>query len=292
MQRPTVDVAVVMRNEAEHLPALIGGLRAQDYPLGRIHFVFADNGSTDGSADLAENLLAGLNAIVLRLKRNVGFTGGYLRALERCHSEMLALINADTKPEPNWLGALVDRMQSDPGIGICESRQMPLELDKPYDPETGETSWCSGGGMLIRRKALDEVGFFDPIFFIYFEDVDLCWRMWLNGWKCVYVPQSAYHHYGPAEQRDPTALPPARRLQYIRNRWYMSMIYGSAYDILHSAAALLSPTRLAGSPEIAAGTLSAFANMFHLLQRRRLIGRKRSPYVSLSRMSVGVKNTQ
>ncbi|MBN2566435.1 MAG: glycosyltransferase family 2 protein [Candidatus Eisenbacteria bacterium] len=289
MRRPSVDVAVVMHNEASHLPALIDALRAQDYPQEQTHFVFADNASTDGSFALARRLLSGVDATVIRFRRNYGFAGGYVRALDHCRGELLALINADTEPEPPWLRALVDRMLDDPAVGVCEARQMPLELDKPYDPVTFETSWCSAGGMLIRRRALDDVGFFDPIFFIYFEDVDLCWRMWLNGWKCVYVPGSAYRHSGPVHERGPSSLPPRRRLCSVRNRWYMSVIYGSPSDVLRSTAAMLSPGRWSAGIEVCLGAVRALGDIFHLLHRRRRHARRHSPRVDFSKISVGVK---
>ena len=289
MNRPSVDVAVVMRNEAEHLPALIDGLRALDYPPEKLRFLFADNASTDDSPALARSLLAGLDATIVRFPRNLGFAGAYARLLVHCTGEMLALINADAKPDRRWLRALVERMRRDDDAGVCESRQSPIELDKPFDADTGETSWCSAGGMLIRRRALDEVGFFDPAFFIDFEDVDLCWRMWLSGWRCVYVPDSVYEHYGPAEEGDSSSLPPERRLCRVRNRWFMSLIYGSARDVLGSTAAMLAPRRLLSGPTFAIGALAAFGQALHLLGRRRALRGRRSPWVDLDKMSVGVK---
>jgi GT2 family glycosyltransferase len=73
---------------------------------------------------------------------------------------------------------------------------MPREHPKTWDKATGETSWCSGAAALVRRQAFDEVDGFDArFFFMYCEDVDFSWRLWLAGWKCVYVPNAAVQHF-------------------------------------------------------------------------------------------------
>jgi GT2 family glycosyltransferase len=60
-----------------------------------------------------------------------------------------------------------------------------------------EVDWVSGACMAIRREALDDVGLLDERFFMYWEDADLCKRMWESGWKVVYFPQpSVVHHIG------------------------------------------------------------------------------------------------
>jgi GT2 family glycosyltransferase len=106
------------------------------------------------------------------------------------------LLNPDSRLEKDCLETLLARAQSDERIGICEARQSPREHWKAWDKTTGETSWCSGAASLIRRKAFDEVrGFDERLFFMYCEDVDLSWRLWQKGWKCVYVPTAVVQHF-------------------------------------------------------------------------------------------------
>jgi GT2 family glycosyltransferase len=91
---------------------------------------------------------------------------------------------------------LLDRAKQDPAIGMCEARQSPREHPKTYDPKTGETTWCTGAAVLIRRNVFEALGAFDErIFFMYCEDVDLSWKVWLHGWKCTYVPDAVVRHY-------------------------------------------------------------------------------------------------
>lgn len=67
-----------------------------------------------------------------------------------------------------------------------------------------EVDWITGAVLLLRKKALDQVGLFDERFFLYFEDEDLCARMWRKGWEVVYIPQAkAYHVHIAAGRNKP-----------------------------------------------------------------------------------------
>jgi GT2 family glycosyltransferase len=111
-------------------------------------------------------------------------------------AEFMFLLNPDAELEPGCLERLLGRAESDPRIGICDARQAPREHPKAFDPATGETTWCSGAAALIRRKAFEDVGGFDErLYFMYCEDVDVSWRMWIKGWKCVYDRDAVVRHY-------------------------------------------------------------------------------------------------
>jgi GT2 family glycosyltransferase len=111
-------------------------------------------------------------------------------------AEYMFLLNPDTELEPRCLELLLERAESNDGIAMCEARQIPREHPKAFDPSTGETTWCSGAAVLIRRSAFNEAGGFNErLYFMYCEDVDLSWQLWLRGWKCVYVPEAAVKHF-------------------------------------------------------------------------------------------------
>jgi GT2 family glycosyltransferase len=111
-------------------------------------------------------------------------------------AEFMFLLNPDTELEPDCLEKLLVRAQSDERIGICEARQFPREHPKAYDSTTGETTWCSGAAALVRRRAFEALGGFDErLYFMYCEDVDLSWRMWLRGWTCVYLRDAVVAHH-------------------------------------------------------------------------------------------------
>ena len=68
-------------------------------------------------------------------------------------------------------------------------------IPKAVDSRTGETTWCSGAAALIRREAFEQInGFDERLYFMYCEDVDLSWKLWIRGWKCIYVPEAVVRH--------------------------------------------------------------------------------------------------
>ncbi len=193
--QPEVDLLVVVHNSRRWIPGLLESLQRISIP---INGYFIDNGSSDGTPDL---LAAAAGTLpfpvhVLRSLRNNGFARGMNLLANQSQARFMFLLNPDTELEPGCLENLLARAQSDDRIGICDARQTPREHPKAWDRSTGETTWCSGAAALIRRKAFEEVGGFDErLFFMYCEDVDLSWKLWLLGWKCVYEPAAVVQHF-------------------------------------------------------------------------------------------------
>jgi len=190
-----VDVLVVLHNSRQWIPNLLLSLRDITVPF---RVLFLDNASMDGTADSLALEIPSLpfRAHVLRSIHNNGFARGVNLLAAQSTAEFMFLLNPDTRLEKNCVETLLTRANSDERIGICEARQSPREHPKAWDKTTGETSWCSGAAALIRRKAFDEVqGFDERLFFMYCEDVDFSWRLWLKGWKCVYVPTAVVQHF-------------------------------------------------------------------------------------------------
>ncbi|MDP2587370.1 MAG: glycosyltransferase family 2 protein, partial [bacterium] len=89
---------------------------------------------------------------------------------------------------------LVMRALQERGVGMVEAAQQPHEHPKWFDQKTQETPWCSGAVTLIKRTALLRTGVFDERLFMYCEDVDLSWRMWSKGYRCIYEPRAKVTH--------------------------------------------------------------------------------------------------
>jgi GT2 family glycosyltransferase len=176
------------------IPSLIQSLRSISIPVTAY---FLDNGSHDGTADaIAESLnILPFRAYLHRSLHNNGFARGINLVAAQGSGEFLFLLNPDTEIEPRSVEKLLARADSDPRIGICEARQSPREHPKTFDSVTGETTWCSGAAALIRREAFREVGGFDErLYFMYCEDVDLSWKFWIRGWKCIYLREAVVRH--------------------------------------------------------------------------------------------------
>jgi hypothetical protein len=126
--------------------------------------------------------------------QNRGSAGGNNDLFRLSGSDLVLIINPDCYASPSLLFRLGEAL-SDPGVGIVEARQVPLEHPKEFDRRTGDTSWASGSCMLIRRSLIDRIGGFDEdSFFMYCDDVDLSWRARLAGYRVVYQPTACVFH--------------------------------------------------------------------------------------------------
>lgn len=195
---PSIDIVTLSYNSSQYISKYLDALEAIDYPKERLNVLIVDNASGDGSADKIEKEIIDRGIDFVQLYRsdiNTGFTGGNNIAFRLSKADYVLLLNIDTEITSDCIEALVKRAEFDEEIGMVEARQTPNEHPKYFDKNSGETSWCSGACVLIRRNALGDAGFFDEKFFLYCEDVDLSWRMWSQGWKCVYEPTALCKHY-------------------------------------------------------------------------------------------------
>lgn len=123
------------------------------------------------------------------------------------------LLNPDTIPDRAALGRLRERF--DPRrTGQVEARQWPSEHPKEYDLTTGRTPWASGACTLVNSAMFDAAGGFDPIYFMYCEDVDLSWQSWLQDKEVIYAPEAGVMHF--------TGL-----LHYRHDRYYLEHFYSA-----------------------------------------------------------------
>jgi GT2 family glycosyltransferase len=191
---PEIDVLVVLYNSSRFIQPLLDSLSRVKTPTT---LYLLDNHSTDDTADRVAAALPGLPMRVsfLRSRHNNGFANGVNLLARQGKNDFLFLLNPDAELEDGCLERLLSRVQCDPAIGMCEARQQPREHHKTYDRLTGETSWCTGAALLVRRKAFEDLGGFDDRFFMYCEDIDLSWKFWLRGWRCLYVPDAVVRHY-------------------------------------------------------------------------------------------------
>lgn len=225
-EQPLVaSVIVLAYNDKQYLEACLSSLLDQDMPAEDYEVIYADNSSTDGSADfVAEHFPA---VRVLRLEENYGFADGNNRAAEATQGRYIAFQNSDTVAHQRWLPELVKAIESDPMVKACHPPGVPLnfggynEREKPVergvmceltrygyvdftenrlDGDKVPTLFIAGGSLLIDPEIHDQLKYyFDPTYFIYNEDTDLGLRINNLGYKVLYVPSAACYH-----QRDPS----------------------------------------------------------------------------------------
>ncbi|HWP41978.1 MAG TPA: glycosyltransferase family 2 protein [Blastocatellia bacterium] len=272
--QPAVDIVTVSFNSARYLAKYIEALCAVDYPHNKLKLIVVDNASHDDSAEVAAALLPRLPFAheQIHSDRNLGFAGGCNRGAMAGSAPFLLFLNPDTQVAPDMIRRLVERAMSEPRAGLVEAAQEPFELAKWRDPDSNYTDWCSGAAVLARREAFIEVGLFDTFFFpAYREDVDLSWRMWLAGWKCVYEPSARVRHdtVPPDGKQKPVQV----RLS-IRFSFAMRMIYdsprGAASHLVRGLRYLVSPrTDSLMRRAVAEGLWTTVRSIRYLLGRRR-----------------------
>lgn len=228
---PTIAILTPNFNGAQYIERFFSAIENIDYPKEKLTLIFIDNASRDLSVEHVRRMSRSTN-VKIRLivnKSNLGFARScnlvLLNKTER--SDFFLIVNNDAEIERDCVRYLVAKMGSSNQIALCEARQLPTAHPKPFDLATGNTSWCSAATLLIRTAAVRLVGGFDGNFFMYCEDVDLSWRMWLNGFRCVYVPEATCLHK-VSEAKDAESF----RVYYrVRNGMFMRWIYGSPFDI-------------------------------------------------------------
>ncbi|MFO0704596.1 MAG: glycosyltransferase family 2 protein [Candidatus Andersenbacteria bacterium] len=269
---PTVDIVTVFYNGARHVTRYLEAIRALDYPPDRLHLFLLDNGSTDTTLALLRAQTAGLTVTLVAVGTNKGFTGGCNVALRACQADYILLLNPDTRIAPEALKTLVMRAEQERGIGIVEAAQQPVEHPKWFDQQTQETPWCSGAVSLLRRRALLRTGVFDERLFMYCEDVDLSWRMWAKGYRCVYEPRAkVWHEQGVKSAKG------GEREYYLafRNGLMLRFVYGGLREYLRYGGKMLrlvflqSDHSLTGKRLLLRALVAHLRNLPHLIRRRR-----------------------
>lgn len=222
-----VSVILVNFRGADDTILAIHHLESLDWPQERLQIVVVENGSGD---DSAERIRAAAPHVKLVISgSNEGFAGGCNRGVAASDGEYIAFLNNDARPDSQWVRAAIDRFEQSDRIGAVASRVLDWEGEKvdyigaamtwygmAYKPFTGEpiprtpdvpqdVLFGTGSAMFVRRSVYDELGGFDERYFMFFEDVDLGWRLNLRGWRFAYEPASlAYHkHHASMEAFGP-----------------------------------------------------------------------------------------
>lgn len=222
-----VAVAVVSWNTRELLRDCLRSLEA-DAKAGLAEVWVVDNASTDGSAELVEREFGWVSLVAS--PRNLGYGPAVNEVAARTSSEWVAPANADVAVTPGALGSLLAAGEADPGAGALAprlvlpdgstqhsvhrfpsvglalafnlglARAVPglgdrLLLEGRWDPERPRrVPWAHGAFLLVRRRAFEEAGGFDPEQWMYAEDLDLAWRLRRAGWATRYVPEASVRH--------------------------------------------------------------------------------------------------
>jgi GT2 family glycosyltransferase len=239
-----MDISIVIVNW--NTRALLLDCLASVYALVRdlrFEVFLVDNASTDGSQNLIKSDFPQVKLIAN--DQNLGFSRANNQAIRVSRGEYILLLNSDTVVSDDALGEMIRFMDEHPETGaatcvllLADGTPQPFTCGR--DPTLSymvrrilrmllkgrfmhdwrgakvvETDWVTGACMMVRKRAIDEVGLLDENMFMYFEDNDWCYRMRKKGWKIYYYPFVQITHLCGR-----SADKPSRKEDY-----YRSLIY-------------------------------------------------------------------
>lgn len=211
-----VDVVILNYNSGNVLEKCINNLKNTNYP---INIIVVDNGSKDKSTDFLKNHS---DITLIKNHKNIGCPAGLNKAYPHLKGDYIAYLNEDIFPESYWLDRIIPLFEMDKQLGAvgmkligsdgsikvdgsfidpltCEAGIVNAQFSEPtYVPYTGL------GNIVIRKVIFKKVGLFEEMFFLYWEDVEFCIRLWRAGYTVKFVPSvKAIHLEGWAIRNTP-----------------------------------------------------------------------------------------
>lgn len=237
MSLPRWAAVVVNYESGPCLLECVRSLRADTSAGAPPEVVVVDHGSLDGSVELLASTLPDVTVV---RSANHGYAAGANRGIALTTAPVVAVCNPDIVVEAGTAAVLLGRFDAEPELGAVgplvrnpdgspyhSARVVPgvtdavghglLGLVRPanrftrryraldVDPNAPrDTDWVSGAAVWLRRRAVDSVGGWDEGYFMYVEDVDLCWRLRRDGWRVAYEPKGlVVHAQGTSTARHP-----------------------------------------------------------------------------------------
>ncbi len=224
MSQPLVAIVILNWNGKKYLEQFLPSVMATTYANKKV--VVADNGSSDDSLSFLQQQYPSIE--ILELKTNLGFAKGYNEVLKMVTADYYMLLNSDVEVMPGWIEPMIALLESDKNIAACQPKLLsfhhrhhfeyaggaggwidaygyPFARGRIFDVSEQDSGqydnstlifWASGAAMFIRSSVFHEVKGFDNFFFAHQEEIDMCWRIQLAGYKIYSCPASVVYHVG------------------------------------------------------------------------------------------------
>ena len=305
---PTVAICLVTHNSATDLPGCLEAIsRLEHRPL---QLSIVDCASGDGSTEIAQGTpLREIERTVQRAEHNLGFAGGMNQALSATDAPYALLLNADTRPAPEFIDRLLARLAAEPDlrVGAVTGRLLrpqrdgepPIldacgmhltlswrHLDRGSElPDRGQ--WMApervfggtGAATLFTREALVDIAIageiFDTDFHTYREDAELCFRLRERGWEVLYEPSArAVHTRGNLPDRR-RKMTPQVNFHTLKNRYLLRIYHQTTGNLLFTSVPTLTRDLMALLYVLLFERPSLGAYRWLWRNRRRLLARRR-----------------
>lgn len=221
---PRVAVVILNWNGKAYLEKFLPAVLASTYSNKQV--IVADNNSNDESVHFLRSAFPHVN--LLEHETNEGFAKGYNTALKQVVADYYVLLNSDVEVTAGWMEPVIALMEADEKIAACQPKVLSFTnkhqfeyagasggwIDKygypfargrlfdnceddhrQYD-DAEQCFWATGAALFVRAAAYHEVGGLDEYFFAHQEEIDLCWRLQLSGYKVYVQPASVVYHVG------------------------------------------------------------------------------------------------
>ena len=273
----TISIIIVSWNTARLLENCLASILA-NAPTSPFDIWVVDNASTDDSHRMVREKFPQVHLVENR--ENVGFARANNQAIQRCAGKYVLLLNPDTLVASGALQALVEFLDKQPEAGAVGARILnpdgSLQISSHPRPTLSRELWrlfhldsispyaaypltkweanqpqevdvLMGACLLLRKEVLDKVGFLDEDYFMYSEEVDLCYRIQHAGWRLYWIPQAQVVHFGgQSTQQAPTEMflnLYRSKVIYFRKHygWPAAQIYKSILRIAALSRLMLAP---------------------------------------------------
>ena len=241
-----ISIIIVSWNVKKDLANCLKSLQENPY-AGNFEVVVVDNNSSDDTVETVKSNFP--DVVIIDNDKNLGFAAGNNKGFEIAKGQYILLLNPDTIVHSAALDTLIMFMDDNPDVGACGPRLLnedgtiqgsvrrfptfraslyrhtifkPLGifkkqyrkwLMKDFDhDEQMDVDQLMGACLLVRKSVLDEVGGLDEDFFMYYEEVDLCYRIRKAGWRIVFTPESEVTHLGG---RSAEQVPAGKRIMML-----------------------------------------------------------------------------
>lgn len=272
MNFPDLSVIIVNYNTSSLLKQCLQSLICTKGSL-ELEIIVVDNASIDDSVNICEELFPEVG--VIRNDKNVGFGRANNQGITASKADFVLLLNSDTTMLQSSLVTMLKPMYQHPDIGVvgCRllnpdgnfqpscmkfpnlrllliqefmlyklSKRFPrIFFEPPYLNVAKDCDWVFGTAMLIRKKALDVSGLFDPNIWMYAEEMELCYRIREAGYRVLFDPEAKVIHLGEGSWKkrsySPTFLK-MKGLLYFVKKHFSSPTYWAVYSMVAAGAAL------------------------------------------------------
>lgn len=306
---PFVSIIVVNYNGKHFLGECFASLENLDYPRDKFEVILVDNASTDGSVQYVRENFYWVN--ILQLDKNYGFCKPNNDGVKIANGEYIVFLNNDTTVTNGWLFELVKGALSEEQIASCASKMLYYDrrnvintaggkitiigggFYKGYGDKDGPkyskleyTGFGCGAGVLVKKELFQYVGGFDEDYFASCEEHDLGWKVWLHGYKVLYVPTAVMYHKESGTFGSRSTFESTKVYFITRNRLYNIIKNLEAKNViralfisfgfnLYRSIGYLAQGNFASIKSVATAHVDFVKNLRKMLAKRRVVQNNR-----------------